>query len=111
MTQPPVAPQPTFNAQPSLPPNQQQAYVHNSGYAIAALVLGIFGWLYAVPAILAVIFGHIAITKVKRSQGWVIGKGMAIAGLVLGYVWLALFVVLFIVALTAGNGDTGGTEF
>lgn len=83
-----------------------------SGKAIASLVLGllpfipgarlfalVFGaesvtlnlsryYLGLVAALLAVIFGHRAKASICRS-GWRLrGKGMAIAGLVLGYLWL-----------------------
>ncbi|MGD0447506.1 MAG: DUF4190 domain-containing protein [Candidatus Dormibacteria bacterium] len=43
-------------------------------------------------SILAVIFGHIALSQIRHSrQG---GRGLAIAGLVLGYVGLALFLLV-----------------
>ncbi len=70
-----------------------------SGKAIAALVLGISGLLLcfiAVPAILAVIFGVLAMKEIKRSSGTVSGRGMAIAGLVLGIVGLISAVVFWI---------------
>jgi hypothetical protein len=64
-----------------------------NGLAIAALVLGIL-WVYWVGSILAVIFGHVALSQIHRSrQG---GRGLAIAGLVLGYVGLALLLLLII---------------
>jgi hypothetical protein len=54
-----------------------------NGLAIAALVLGIL-WLCAIGSILAIVFGFIALSQIKRSgQG---GRGMAIAGVVLGIV-------------------------
>jgi hypothetical protein len=62
-----------------------------NGLAIAALVLGIL-WLYWVGSILAVIFGHIALSQIDHSRQR--GRGLAIAGLVLGYVGLALFLLV-----------------
>jgi hypothetical protein len=56
-----------------------------SGFAIASLVLGLFGM--ALPAI---IFGHVSLRRMNRSDGHERGRGMAAAGLVLGYLWLAL---------------------
>ena len=64
-----------------------------SGLAVASLVLGILG-LCSIGAIMAVVFGHVAINEIKRSNGSLTGRGMAIAGLILGYFWLAL-VLLF----------------
>lgn len=66
-----------------------------NGFAVASLVLGII-WCYFVGSLLAVIFGHIAISQIGRDGGS--GKGMAIAGLVLGYIGLALGVVAIIAA-------------
>ena len=60
----------------------------SSGLAVASLVLGIlgilgFGLFLGLPA---AICGHIALAKIKRSQGTLSGKGLAIAGLAIGYV-------------------------
>jgi Domain of unknown function (DUF4190) len=53
-----------------------------NGLAIAALVLGLL-WVCGLGSILAVVFGFIALSQIKKSgQG---GKGLAIAGLVLGF--------------------------
>jgi len=63
-------------------------------------VLGIL-WLWWVGSILAVVFGHVALSQIRqRGQG---GRGMAIAGLVLGYVglgFLALVILLTVVGTT-----------
>src|SRR5690349_17652486 len=69
-----------------------------SGFAVAALVLGIVGILggwctLAIPCVLAVIFGHAALNETKNNVKQ--GRGMAIAGLVLGYVCLAPAALLF----------------
>jgi uncharacterized protein DUF4190 len=75
-------------------PQQQPG---TNGLAIASLVLGIL-WIYWIGSILAVVFGHIALNQTKKTgQG---GRGMAIAGLVLGYVGLAV-VVLVVAGLAA----------
>lgn len=67
-----------------------------NGFAVASLVLGIL-WLYWVGSILAVIFGAIALSQIKRTGDS--GKGMAVAGLVLGYVGLG--VLLFMAVMLA----------
>jgi hypothetical protein len=69
-------------------PGHGYAPTRTSGYAIAALVLGIV-WVFWIGSVLAVIFGHIALNETNR-EPQVQGKGMAIAGLVLGYGALAL---------------------
>ena len=72
-----------------------------NGLAIASLVLGIV-WIYWIGSTMAVIFGHVALRQIEqRSQG----GGLAIAGLVLGYIGLA-FLALFIVALVVTPATT-----
>jgi hypothetical protein len=95
---PPVAPRaPAPYAAPQLPTV--------SGFAIASLVLGIL-WLYWVGTVLALVFGYIALSQIKRSNGWKTGRGMAIAGVVLGYVGVAMFaLVVILVAANSGNGS------
>jgi type IV pilus assembly protein PilA len=71
-----------------------------SGKAIASLVCGVF--LFAFPlSILAVIFGHLAVSEIRKSAGRLSGEGMAIAGLILGYVGLAIIPVILIIAAIA----------
>ncbi len=69
--------------------------------AIFSLVFGIICW-FALPfigAVIAVICGHIARGEIRRlPPGSVDGDGMAVAGLVLGYLHLA-FCVLAIMVL------------
>jgi len=65
-----------------------------NGLAIAALVTGIIG-----ASVLAIIFGHISMNQIKnRNEG---GKGMAIAGLVLGYVFLGIQIIWIFVLIAA----------
>lgn len=70
-----------------------------NGMAIASLVLGII-WLYWIGSVLAVIFGHIGLSQINRSGGRQGGRGVAIAGLVLGYLGISIF-VLFVVILAS----------
>jgi uncharacterized membrane protein YvbJ len=74
----------------------QEPAPHTSGLSIAALVLGLLGiW----P--LAIIFGGIGISHTKPGRN-VSGRGMAIAGLVLGIVVGLLYIGLFTWAFIAG---------
>jgi hypothetical protein len=74
--------------------------VRANGLAIAALVSGLL-FLTIIGGVLAVIFGHISLSQIKRSRGWQRGNGMAIAGLLLGYAGLVVYAVAFI---SAGTG-------
>lgn len=60
------------------------------GLAVASLVLGIV-WLGGIGSFLAVIFGHISNSKAKRAGRK--PSGLAVAGLVLGYIGLVLIIV------------------
>lgn len=98
------SPQPGAPYQYQYPP---QGYVpwslpqptKTSGMAIASMVLGIV-WVYWIGAVLAVIFGHVALSQIKKDPQ-VQGRGMAIAGLVLGYVWLGILAL--VIALVAAK--------
>jgi hypothetical protein len=61
-----------------------------SGFAVTALVLGLTGFCTIVTGILAVIFGNVALGRIARSEGVERGRGMAIAGIVLGWVTIAV---------------------
>lgn len=73
-----------------------------SGKAIASLILGFFFILFP-AAVLAVVFGHLARYEIKRSAGRLAGKGMALAGLILGYMGVALIPFLIIAAIAIPN--------
>ena len=77
--------------------------VRTSGYAIASLALGIT-WLGWIGSVLAVIFGHVALAQVR--DGTRSGRGMAIAGLVLGYAGLALLALFVVLAFSTDDWST-----
>lgn len=71
------------------------AYPRTSTTAILSLVFGILCWvgLPFLGALLAVVCGHAARGEIRRAPpGMIEGDGMAIVGLVLG--WLQLFCIV-----------------
>ncbi|MBD9477809.1 DUF4190 domain-containing protein [Pseudoxanthomonas sp. PXM02] len=66
-----------------------------SSLAIASLVSGILGWtlLPFIGTIVAIITGHMARAEIRRSAGTMDGDGLAIGGLVLGWVSALLWIV------------------
>ena len=60
-------------------------------------MLGLTAFCTMVTGILAVIFGNLALGRIARSQGREKGRGMAIAGIVLGWVSIAILGVLAII--------------
>ncbi len=103
--------QPTWQHPPPPPPGfpQQQPYPYapprpGNGFAVAAMVLGIVGAAFGLIPLLALIalacgvlgliFGFIGIGRAKTVGS---GKGMAVAGLVLGIVAVVLSIVGFVI--------------
>lgn len=74
---------PTRGPDPSLKPRE--------GKAVASLVLGIVGVLIPVTAAPAIGLGLFAMDDVRASGGRIGGRGMAVAGFVLGIVSLSLW--------------------
>ena len=74
--------------------------------AIISLVSGILGWtlLPFLGSIVAIICGHMARAEIRRSNGAIDGDGLAVGGLVLGWLSVALGVlsVLAIVLFFGG---------
>ena len=85
----------------------QQVYVvqaKTNGMAIASLVLGIL-WLWWLGSVLALIFGYVGKNQIDRSGGRESGRGMAIAGIVLG--WIGVGTLLLFIALAVAASQSG----
>jgi hypothetical protein len=78
-----------------------------NGMAIAALVLGIL-WLYWLGSILALVFGYVALHQIRNAppQAPQEGRGMALAGVVLGWVGVATLAAMVVgfMGLAATSG-------
>lgn len=60
--------------------------------AIVSLVLGILG-IFFIGSIAAIICGHIARSQIRKSNGEQTGDGLALAGLILGYLSIAFWML------------------
>lgn len=80
--------------QPGMVPQPQKT----NGLAIAALVLSLVGC-----SLLGVIFGGIAISQINKGQGS--GKGLAIAGLVIGIIGFLGTILLWGQIMAEINGS------
>jgi hypothetical protein len=73
-----------------------------NGFAIAALVNGLVGITFfwtvflGVCSVLGIVFGHVSLSQLKVSGHE--GRGMAMAGLVLGYVSLGFWALILLIA-------------
>jgi hypothetical protein len=73
--------------------------------SIASLVLGIL-WIWGVGSILALIFGYIGLRQIReRNEN---GRGMAIAGVVLGWIGVAGTILIVLLAII-GSASSGGS--
>lgn len=70
-----------------------------NGKAIASLIFGLL-WIFGLGSLVAVVLGHMATREIDRSQGRQGGRGIAVAGLILG--WLGLASTLAFILLTLG---------
>jgi hypothetical protein len=92
--------------QPGYPPMMVAVSPPNNPLALTSMILGIAGivlsFIYgigAIPAIVAVILGHIGMGQIKSSGGTQGGNGMALAGLITGYIaiGIAVLYILFLI--------------
>jgi hypothetical protein len=95
----PVYPQqpPAYGPPPGYPPQYYTPPRQLNGLAITSMILGIL-WIYWLGSILALILGYTARKQIReRNES---GDGMAIAGIVLGWIGTAtLAIVLTIVII------------
>jgi hypothetical protein len=114
---------PTPPPAPSPPPAPPAAGPQTAGYgyqtgpktnglAIASLVLGIAGLVFyvcGVASILALVFGYMARGQIDRDPANQGGRGMALAGIIMGWIGVAIlvifWVVVIIIAATTDNND------
>ena len=96
-TAPPAGPPGQYYGPPPGYPWAPQPQRTN-GMAIASMVLGIL-WIYWIGSVLALVFGYIALGQSRqRGEG---GAGMAIAGIVLGWVGIGILGLTLVVAIAA----------
>jgi uncharacterized protein DUF4190 len=92
-------------------PGAQQS----SGKSTAALVLGILGLVLCplICSVLALVFGYQARREIDGSGGRLTGRGNATAGIVLGWIGVAIvvaFIGLVILGLAVGDDTSDGVS-
>ncbi len=73
-----------------------------SGKAIASLVCSAAGLMvcFFVGQIAGIVLGHIARSEIEQSQGQLTGEGLATAGIIIGWVGIAIdLLILLAVAI------------
>jgi hypothetical protein len=93
---PPPPPQPAAPSYGARAPSTSKT----NGFAIASLVLGIIPCT-GITSILAIVFGFIARNQIQQSGGRQQGSGMALAGIILGFVWIGISVIYWIAVIAS----------
>ncbi len=90
--------------QPGSPYGAQWGAPRTNSLAVWSLVLSLLSLFCSIfTAIPAIICGHIAREQVRRSNGSQVGGGMALAGLIIGYVIMGFFFLALVMNLTMGT--------
>jgi hypothetical protein len=89
---------PTFLSYSTEMEYEPSSTIHRSALAIWSLALGILGillWLVwgCFASVAAIICGHMALARVKKERGRLMGIGVAKAGLLLGYAGISMLVL------------------
>jgi type II secretory pathway pseudopilin PulG len=87
-------------AAPTVTPQAPSGPAQTSGKAIVSLVCGLLVFI-PLAFVAAIVFGHIAMSEIRRSAGRLKGEGIATAGLVLGYAWIVGIPIVLIIAAIA----------
>jgi hypothetical protein len=84
-----------------------------NGLAIASMVLGIASIIppLAICSIPAIIMGAIALNQIKKDPS-LDGRGMALAGVIIGSIFLALWILAIIgISILAATSTTTSSDF
>jgi hypothetical protein len=81
-----------------------------SGKAIFSLVSGVLALIPPI-SLVAVIFGHLSLSDIRKSAGRLTGRGPAIAGLILGYLGVVEIVALIVIGIVySPSGNKGAMQ-
>jgi len=83
-----------------------------NGLAIASLACsagGIIPFFFGVPCVVGIILGFVSLGQIKKTDGVQQGRGLAIAGIIIGFSLIAIF-ILFVSLAVVGVHSNGGTS-
>jgi hypothetical protein len=102
---PPASPPPAYGAPGAAPAYGETAPAYGqpvgaktNTLAIISLVASLIGLFSGIGFIAGIICGHISLSQIKKTGEQ--GRGMAIAGLIIGYVGIVLSIILTIVFIS-----------
>ncbi|WP_241010874.1 DUF4190 domain-containing protein [Mycobacterium camsae] len=104
----PAAPPPGYGYPPPAPGYGYPAPASTNPMAIASLVASLLGWICGVGPILGVVFGIIALNQIK--QNGQAGRGLALAGIIIGGIGIAFMVMYLIFVMIGAAAEIGGSH-
>jgi hypothetical protein len=66
-----------------------------NGLAIASVVVGVL-WMWWLGSVAAVVMGHVALRQIAESEGRQSGRGLAVAGMTIGYLTVCVAVLVML---------------
>jgi len=75
-----------------------------NGLAIASFICSILG-IFVIPCIIGIVFGFVARSQIRQSNGAQGGEGLALAGIIIGFAWAALIILGVIVSHTNAHNN------
>ncbi len=75
-------------------------------FAICSLVLSLI-WIGGIGSVGAIVFGHMAKRQIAASDGQQSGESLATAGLVIGYLGIALLLIYVIYVVVLASNVSG----
>jgi uncharacterized membrane protein len=85
-----------------------------NGLAVASLVCSIAGvvpFFFGIPCVVGIILGFVGMSQVKKSGGVQRGRGLALAGVIVGFSLIALFVILVIAVGVSSHNTSNNPGF
>ncbi len=81
-----------------------------NGLAIASLacsVGGIIPFFFGISCVVGIILGFVSLGQIKRTGGVQQGRGLAIAGIAVGFSLIAIFLLIVILAVATAHNNQG----
>ena len=97
---------PAYGAPPTIAPR-------TNGLSIASLVCSIAGivpFFFGVPCILGIVFGFVSRSQIRRSHGVLGGEGLGLAGIIIGFCLIGIFLLVVVLAVAFGHDQTCTTN-
>jgi Domain of unknown function (DUF4190) len=77
-----------------------------NGLAVASLVCacaGVVPFFFGVPCILGIVFGFVSRSQIRNAHGTQTGRGLALAGIIVGFGLIALFILVVTLIAVLGH--------